>query len=112
MGITVWFSVPRNDRQDQSERRQQARALVFHLSTHPARETPPGPLTPAQNRALTEDSLREQLNRLGQTPYELTHLTADIKADIFAPASLLNQLRREAVEKLQTLQSNPNPLTL
>jgi putative protease len=58
----------------------------------------------AQNRALDEQLLRDQLGRLGNTPYELGELTFTEAGSPFAAPSLLNQLRREAVEKLQTLQ--------
>src|SRR6202012_360292 len=36
------------------------------------------PLAHAQNRGVTIESLREQFGRLGNTPYELVNLTADI----------------------------------
>ena len=62
----------------------------------------------AQNRGLKEGMLKEQFSRLGNTPYELADLQADIAGECFAPASLLNRLRREAVEKLQELQSSPS----
>jgi putative protease len=42
---------------------------------------------------------------LGNTPYEIASLHVDLQGAPFAPASLLNSLRREAVEKLQRLQS-------
>ena len=64
-------------------------------------------LVSAQNRGLTEESLKEQLGRLGNTCYELFGLTSEIGGPVFAPASLLNQLRREAVQKLQDHQSQP-----
>src|SRR6185369_5242779 len=53
-------------------------------------------LAKAQNRGLTDETLQEQFGRLGNTPYELAALTAEISGSVFAPASLLNQLRREA----------------
>jgi len=65
----------------------------------------PAALGAAQNRGLTEDSLKEQFGRLGNTPYELAELSAEINGSVFAPASLLNRMRREAVEKLEELQS-------
>jgi len=65
------------------------------------------PLERASKRGLDEATLREQLGRLGNTPYELGALTVAIDGSVFAPASLLNQLRREAVEGLQTLQTRP-----
>jgi U32 family peptidase len=61
----------------------------------------------AQNRGLTDDTLREQFARLGNTPYELAELQTEIAGSLFAPASLLNRMRRDAVDKLQDLQSRP-----
>ena len=63
------------------------------------------PLGVAQNRALTEDVLREQLGRLGGTAYRLETLTLDLAGAPFAPVSLLNQVRRDAVAKLESEQS-------
>jgi putative protease len=63
------------------------------------------PLAAAQNRGLTPEFLREQLGRLGNTPYELGELELVSEGSPFAPSSLLNHLRRQAVEKLVELQS-------
>jgi U32 family peptidase len=65
----------------------------------------PTALSAAQNRGLNEETLKEQLGRLGNTPYELAGLSAEITGSVFAAVSLLNRMRREAVEKLQELQS-------
>ncbi len=65
------------------------------------------PLSAAQNRGLTEETLKEQLARLGNTPYELAGLTAEITGSVFVPASLMNRMRRSAVEKLEELESRP-----
>lgn len=64
----------------------------------------PAPLGEAAGHPLGEALLRAQLGRLGNTPYELGALEARIEGRPFAPASLLNQIRREAVERLQELQ--------
>ena len=61
----------------------------------------------AQSRALNLETLREQFGRLGNTAYELGELSAEIDGQPFAPASLLNQLRRDAVELLQAAQAKP-----
>ncbi len=63
------------------------------------------PLGAAQHRVLDEAYLHEQLGRLGTTPYALAVLEAEITGAPFAPGSLLNQLRREAVERLAALQA-------
>jgi putative protease len=64
----------------------------------------PDVLPAAQNRGVSPDYLREQLGRLGNSPYHLADLEADIEGVPFAPASLLNLMRRDAVERLQDLQ--------
>ena len=64
----------------------------------------PAPLGTARNRGLDADFLRAQLGRLGNTAYELAELQAHIEGAPFAPGSLLNQVRREAVDRLQELQ--------
>ncbi|HYV61328.1 MAG TPA: DUF3656 domain-containing protein, partial [Bryobacteraceae bacterium] len=63
------------------------------------------PLASAQNRGLTAEFLREQLGRLGNTPYELGELRLECEGSPFAPSSVLNHLRRQAVEELAALQS-------
>ena len=64
-------------------------------------------LEQAQNRIVSDETLRDQFARLGNSPYDLAELELDIAGSPFAPASLLNQLRREAVEQLQARQSSP-----
>ena len=63
------------------------------------------PLSAAQNRAVSMDLLRDQFARLGNTPYRMGEVTAEITGSPFAPVSMLNQLRRDAVEQLQMLQT-------
>lgn len=69
--------------------------------------TSPGPLGGAEKRALTADLLREQFGRLGNTAYALAEVTLDLCGRPFAPASLLNDLRRQAVEPLAARQAAP-----
>ncbi len=64
-----------------------------------------GVLEHAQNRGVTEESLTRQFERLGNTPYVLKDLTLEVSGSPFAPVSVLNQVRRDAVEKLQELQA-------
>ncbi len=67
------------------------------------------PLAPAAHRSLTPAMIEDQFSRLGNTPYEIASIQADIAGVLFAPASVLNRIRREAVDKLQELQSHPAP---
>jgi putative protease len=68
------------------------------------------PLGAASQRAVDEPYLREQLGRLGNTPYELAAVELEIAGRPFAPSSLLNRMRREAVERLQEAQSERHPV--
>ena len=65
------------------------------------------PIEPAQSRAITQEYLTAQLGRLGNTPYQLARISLDAAGSPFAPPSLLNQLRRQAVEALESLQLAP-----
>ena len=58
----------------------------------------------ARNRGLDEELLTAQLGRLGNTPYELEGVELDVEGAPFAPSSLLNAVRRDAVHRLQERQ--------
>jgi len=62
------------------------------------------PLAEALHRGLTVEFLRDQLGRLGNTAYALRELELNVEGSPFAPASLLNQVRRDAVRRLRDLQ--------
>lgn len=57
------------------------------------------------NENLTKDFILKQLNRLGNTPYKIKELNLKVLGNPLLPSSLLNNLRRQAVEKLIELQS-------
>jgi putative protease len=69
--------------------------------------TSASPLGVAAERVLSVELLREQFGRLGNTAYQLSDVELDIVGRPFAPASVLNHVRREAVERLAALQSAP-----
>ena len=61
------------------------------------------PLTPAIAHKLGDARLREQLGRLGSTPFTLGSVDRTaLSADLFAPISELNRLRQQAVDELLT----------
>ncbi|MBY0457832.1 MAG: U32 family peptidase, partial [Gemmataceae bacterium] len=59
-----------------------------------------GPLEPARKQPTSEAEIREQLARLGDTPFELSELTTDLPAGVMLPRSVLNDLRRRAAAAL------------
>ena len=54
----------------------------------------------AVKRALDKKTVREQLSRLGGTPFELAALELEWDDHVFIPVSVLNQLRRDAIHDL------------
>jgi putative protease len=67
---------------------------------HAAAATWPGPLEEARKHPATAESLRESFARLGDTPFGLATLTADLGGSVMIPKSVLNDLRRQAVTRL------------
>jgi putative protease len=72
----------------------------------------PAVLGTARARPLDREFLREQFSRLGNTPYQLAGVDLETSGSPFAPSSLLNQVRRDAVEKLQELQGRPRTVAV
>ncbi len=78
-------------------------AVALALSTDSglsASATWPGPLAAATKRPTTPDELREQLGRLGDTPFELGDLLVNLPAGVMLPKSVVNDLRRQAAAAL------------
>ena len=65
------------------------------------------PLARAQMQPVTTERLREQLGRLGGTPFRLDNLVNHLEGDVLLPISELNRLRREIVTELEKLRSQP-----
>lgn len=65
-----------------------------------AAATWPGPLEAARNRSTTPGEMREQLARLGDTPFELAELELALPDGVMVPRSVLNDLRRRAASDL------------
>lgn len=63
------------------------------------------PLQVAQKRPMTDESLRDQLGRLGGTGYALGSLENRLEGEVIVPVSELNRMRRELVEKLDEMPS-------
>lgn len=59
------------------------------------------PLIEAINQPLTVDRIKEQMGRLGETPFELEKVTVHFEGNGMLPMKELNQLRREWVGLLQ-----------
>ena len=60
------------------------------------------PLQAAQGPGLDGDRLRQQLGRLGGTPWHLNQLECRLEGALFLPVAQLNALRRSVVDQLAT----------
>lgn len=60
----------------------------------------------ALNRPTDLAAVESQLSKLGDTPYDLGKVTGEIDEGVIIPASRLNALRREAVEKMNLARLN------
>lgn len=71
------------------------------------------PLEPAENRPLTPEVLRAQLGRLGGTGYTLGDCRIELEEGLMLPLSILNRMRRELVEQLDStpdaVEETPRP---
>jgi len=65
------------------------------------------PLALAEKTPLGEDKLREQLGRLGGTPFRLGVLKNLLSGEVLLPVSELNRVRRDAVAELEKLRAQP-----
>ena len=70
------------------------------------------PLGSAQNRPLNSEKLIQQLGRLGGTPFRLGTLKNFLEGEVMLPVSELNRLRREAMNQLERLRTQPKRWTL
>jgi U32 family peptidase len=70
------------------------------------------PLATAERQPLTEERLREQLGRLGGTPFKLGPLKFLLEGAVILPVSEINRMRRDAVTALEMLRAQPKRWTL
>ena len=70
------------------------------------------PLAAAAKQPLSPERLREQLGRLGGTPFKLGELNFFLEGDVIVPVSELNRLRRDAVAELEKLRAAPQRWTV
>jgi U32 family peptidase len=79
---------------------------------HVAKVESAKPLEIAHKQPLTTDRLRDQLGRLGGTPFELGTLENRLEGDVILAVSELNELRRRAVADLDARRAAPKRWTL
>lgn len=61
----------------------------------------------AINKPMTEDSVASRLAKFGNTQFYLNNITIDLDDGLILPASVINSMRREAVEMLDKVEIQP-----
>jgi len=79
---------------------------------HIARVDSAIPLAKPEKQPLSTERLREQLGRLGGTPFKLGELKNFLTGEVLLPLSELNRLRREVVTSLEQQRAQPKLWTL
>lgn len=64
-------------------------------------------LAPAKNRSLSETELRDELSSLGASVYEIGSFECFLQDGLFMNHRELKELRKELVEKLNQIRTNP-----
>ncbi len=79
---------------------------------HVAQAASTMPLAIAEKQPLSTERLRDQLGRLGGTPFHLGDLDNKLEGAVMLPVSELNRLRREAAAELERQRALPTRWTL
>jgi putative protease len=69
-------------------------------------------LADAEKQPLTTERLREQLGRMGGTPFRLGRLENRLEGQVILPMSELNRLRRDLASQIEELYARPQRWTL
>jgi len=78
---------------------------------HVAQAASTMPLAAAEKQPLSTGRLREQLGRLGGTPFHLEDLANQLEGAVMLPVSELNRLRRELAVELERQRALPKRWT-
>jgi len=55
----------------------------------------------AKNRSTTKEEIKNQITRLGGTPFSLNKITIELEPNLFIPVSKMNEIRREVLKCLE-----------
>lgn len=64
-------------------------------------ETVGSVIQPAMKQPITEENIRKQLSKLGESPFSISEMKIQVDTDAFYPLKQINDLRRYAVQALE-----------
>lgn len=68
------------------------------------------PAQRATNRPITEENIKKQLDRLGDSSFFAVEIMVDMDSNIFYPLGQINELRRQAVQQMEDALLEDNRL--
>lgn len=75
--------------------------ITLRLGNITAQAALENPVVPAQNKPLTEEIVRKQMNKTGQASYTWELLEIQLSENAFLPVQQLNHLRRQGMQALE-----------
>ena len=57
---------------------------------------------PARNQPVTEENIRRQLGKMGESPFAISEMQLQVSQNAFYPLKEINELRRQAIQALET----------
>ncbi len=80
-------------------------SLTLHMPGNSGKElafgVTGGVVQKAQNQPMTEERLRRQMNKTGESPFFFRQLRVELEGSCFVPVQELNDLRRRGLEELE-----------
>ncbi len=67
-------------------------------------------VSPARDRGVDEEFIKEKLSKLGSTPFYLSSVSSDISDGLYISAKDINQMKNECAEKLLNLRGKREPV--
>lgn len=63
-------------------------------------------ITEALKNPVTNEKIKEKINKIGDTPYAFENLDIKTAENIFIPLTVINDIKRKALDQLSTLRTN------
>lgn len=81
--------------------------LIISDGTHEVQSLSEMVIEHAQKQSVVEEQLREQVSKLGQTPYVFKKLSVKTDNQGFIPIKWINEVRRKAIDELTMMRIEP-----
>lgn len=84
-------------------------SVICHDSSHVIKVQSIDVIEKAINQPTMKEEIEVRFQKLGQTPFVISNLIVDCDVNLFIPVKMINDLKREMVEKLTNQRINQQP---